>query len=257
MQALDRALFGVRETIPVPWGTLAQAIRPGPGHLIGVIAAPNTGKSALSLAWALAMDQPSLMFSLDTDLATQASRTLAWLTGEDQDRIRDNPGNYADVLKDNADKLPMMIDYPVYADQVDEVCKAFEEFYGGNPKLIVVDNLKDVVRNESYESYRESLRELHRVARKRDAAVLILHHINRKNENAQEGDAAPRLADGQFTMEQDCEFVLGLWQAIVFGEQHVLMIRVLKNRFGKKNTDVGLLFNMDRMSIRERGVGDW
>lgn len=253
MQQLDQALFGVTETITVPWVGLGQEIRPGPGHLIGVIAAPNTGKSAFSLAWALAMEKPSLMFSLDTDLATQASRTLAYLTGFNQDDIRNNPERFADTLKQNERRLPMMVDYPVYADQVDEVCRAFEEFYGRGPQMIVVDNLKDVVRNESYESYRESLRELHRVARKRGSAVLILHHINRKNEYAQDGDQAPKLADGQFTMEQDCEFVLGLWQATPNFGPPVLMIRVLKNRFGRKGGDCGMLFEMETMRIRERG----
>lgn len=246
MQTLARALQGVTETIRVPWEGLSRWITPGPGHLIVVLGAPGVGKSAFSLVWALKLGEPSLIVSLDSDLATQAARTASALTGVAFHDIRRNVPEWQRYLNTVRRELPMVIDYPLLVDDVDSLVSASEEYFGQFPKLVVIDNLKDVVAGEGYEGHREALRELHRVARKFHTTVLILHHINRASKGG-EGNWPPTLRDGQYAGEQDAEFVLGLWHRPEVLNK--LWVRVLKNRFGQRNQDVALTLDFERMVI--------
>ena len=246
MQTLQRALRGVTETIKVPFEGLQSLMSPGPGHLIVVLGAPGVGKSAFSLVWALNMGAPSLILSLDSDLSTQAARTVSVLTKVRFEDVRSNITEWEQFLQKSKRQLPYVTDYPLRVTDVDSLVTATEEYFGEYPKLIVVDNLKDVVTTEGYEGHREALRELHRVARKFHTTVLILHHINRQSRGG-EGDRPPTLRDGQYAGEQDAEFVLGLWQDPEIPSR--LWVRVLKNRFGQKNTEAGLEIDLERVQI--------
>lgn len=246
MQALERALRGVTQTIPVPWSGLSKLIQPGPGHLMVVLGAPGVGKSAFSLSWALKLRMPSLIFSLDSDLSTQAARTVSALTGVRFGEIRENVTEWVNFLGASKRQLPMVTDYPLTVNEVDSFVLGTEEYFGEYPKLIVVDNLKDVVQGEGYEGHREALRELHRVARKYHTTVLILHHLNRQSAGGN-GDRAPTMRDGQYAGEQDAEFVLGLYRPQ--GDERLLSVRVLKNRFGPRDRETVLNMDLERMSL--------
>jgi len=249
IQTLDHSLVGITDTITVPWTNLGRAITPGPGHLILVLGAPGVGKSAFSLAWLLALEKPTLYLSLDSDLATQAARTASALSGISFDEVRLNVPIWQEYLKVRQRTLPMMLDAPVRASQVDEVVQAFEEYYSEKPEIVVVDNLKDVVDSDTYEAHRMAVRTLHQVAKKHRTTILLLHHLNRTS-RAGDGYSAPSQSDGQFTGEQDSEFILGLWRDEYAGSL-IMNVRVLKNRFGPKGFDVRLFFDQERMRFYE------
>lgn len=247
MQTLDRSIIGITDTIKVPWTGLQQLITPGPGHLVTVLGATGVGKSSFALLWELALEEPSIYLSLDSDLATQAARVASSLSGIPFDDVRKNVAAWQEFLLTRQRTLPMMIDAPVLAKDVSQVVESFEEFYSIKPELVVIDNLKDVVEADTYEAHRAAVRELHRVAKRYGTTLLVLHHINRSS-LAGEGTRPPSIRDGQFTGEQDSEFMLGLWQSDFLG-QTMLNIRVLKNRFGPHGMDVQLQFDQSRMRL--------
>lgn len=248
MKTLDRALAGVTETISVPWPQLEKEISPGPGHLIVVLGAPGVGKSAFALSWALGLPKPQLYLSLDSDLATQAARTVSALSGIRFSEVKQDIEQWEAWLKVRDRDLPWMLDASLSAHDVDGVVESFVEFYSRTPELIIIDNLKDVVGADTYEAHRDAVRELHRVAKKRRAVVLLLHHLNRGS-RAGEGTSRPSARDGQFTGEQDAEFMLGLWQEREGYYGDTLNVSILKNRFGPKDIDVKLNLDLERMKI--------
>jgi AAA domain len=255
MQSLDRVLADGSPVIRVPWPALAEQIAPGPGHVVLAIGAPGVGKSAFGLKWALGMDAPCLILSLDSDLMTQGARTVSALSGLPFKEVRAHAQEYQPFLREQFKSLPMMLDYPMGPGEIGEVLQAFEEFYGHRPELVVLDNLKDVVKGKNYESFDEALREIHRLARRHRTTFLVLHHINRGDgKKAQDvevynGKARPSLRHVQFAGDQDSEIVLGLWQGWTPWQGTSLMVSTIKYRFGPKDVDVPLALDMETMRL--------
>lgn len=247
MQTLDRSLRGIVDTIPVPWPQLEARIKPGPGHLVLVIGAPGVGKSAFGLVWALRCGEPTLLLSLDSDLATQAARTVSALSGVPFSKIREQPEVWEAFLVQQRDRLPMVMDYPVTPEDMESVFRAFEEYYGQMPRLVVIDNLKDIVVSKDYAAYDEAVRELHRIARRCKVTFVLLHHIRKDRDMTIW--TRPDQADALFAGNQDSEFVLGLYRSWAPGVGPALMVGILKNRFGPTGENVPLYFDMERMII--------
>lgn len=210
----------------------------------------------------MALDEPTLIVSQDTDLATQAARVVASLTGVEFSQVKDDLAKWEAYLATSATSLPMMVDHPVDASEVDGLLTAAEEFYGVVPRLVVVDVWRNVVRGGAYEDYMDAIRELHRVARRRHTTIVVLHHVNRQGGNS-DGTKPIRLSDGKYGGEDEAEIVLGLstpkWvEDTLYGSIHVhepiLRVAVLKNRNGPKDPEgrdvyVDLSIDYERMRI--------
>ncbi len=255
MQALDRVLADGAPVIRVPWPELEDKISPGPGHVILAIGAPGVGKSAFGLKWALGMEQPCLILSLDSDLMTQGARVVSAISGMPFTDVRKHAKEYQPFLRERFKQLPMMIDYPVGPGEIGEVLEAFQEFYGHRPEIVVLDNLKDVVKSKTYEAYDDALRDIHRLARRHKTTFLVLHHINRGDGKRQQdvdvyaGKARPTLRHVQFAGDQDSEIVLGLWQSWTPWLGNSLMVSTIKYRFGPSDVDVPLKMDLERMVL--------
>lgn len=248
----------------MPWPRLADIIQPGPGHLVLVLGAPGVGKSAMALKWALSAGGPALILSQDTDLGTQAGRTVSALTGVPHSEVMNDLDKWEKFLSANIPQLPLMYDYPATSDDVGDMIVAAEEFFGVVPPIVVVDVLKNVVAEKSYEGYVSAIEELHRAARRFGTCVVLLHHVNRQGRNAS-GVKPVRLDDGQYGGEGDAEIVLGLWTPKgdidpIYGWREYLepklRVSVLKNRFGAKDPEgkdvfVDLSIDYDRMILSD------
>lgn len=248
MQVLDQALAGVLYSIPVPWKALAEEIQPAPGQIVTVLGAPGTGKSILAVVWALSLKEPVLFASIDTDLATLAARTVSHRSGVPVGEVKKNLPQWQEWLRARRTTLPMVTDYPLYAADFDSLIKAFEEMYGCGPQMVVVDNLTDVTKTLDNQGYRDALRELHHLARKHKTTFVILHELNRGQD--MDGSRFPSLGGGSYVGEKDSEIVLGVIQKqdhFTIGTQ--IGIKVLKNRSGKKGTEVYLNADFDRMRV--------
>lgn len=265
MQALDRSLQWATSHVAVPWPGLGEIIQPGPGHLVMMLGAPGVGKSALSLYWGLNVGGPAVIVSQDTDLTTQAARTCAAFTGVSMETVKQDIPRWQSYLRANVRQLPLMYDHPIKSSDVSDLVYAAEEYYGETPAVVVIDVLKNVVAEKSYEGYITAIEDLHRAARRHGTCIFVLHHVNRQGRNAS-GTKPVRLDDGQYGGEGDAEIVLGLWtpkwqeDPINPGQwipllDPTLRVSVLKNRFGRKDPEgrdvyVDLRVDYDRMVIQ-------
>jgi hypothetical protein len=246
----------------MPWPKLGEIIEPGPGHLVMVLGAPGVGKSAFALKWALDAGGPALVISQDTDLPTQAARTVSALAGVRHSEVVNDLDRWENFLSSNMKSLPLMYDYPIASDDIGQLIVASEEFFGITPAMVVIDVFKNVVREKSYEGYINAIEELHRAARRYGTCILLLHHVNRQGRNAS-GVKPIRLDDGQYGGEGDAEIVLGIWSPKgeidpLYGWKEfydpVMRVSVLKNRFGAKDPEgkdvyVDMQLDYDRMVI--------
>lgn len=247
MNALAKALARDTRTyrVDVPWGSL-KLLEPLRGALCVVLAQPGMGKSALALNWALGINSPSLLVSLDTDLTTQAIRAAAIDSGTPMKDIKRDPKAWSLYLNRKAGRV-RAYDLSVQPREILGMVNAETEFWGVPPELTIVDNISNLVREGDYQEYRKLFVDLHRIARVGDTFVLALHHVNR----GPNPGVPLKLTDGQFAGEQEAEIVLGLWSK---GEDY-LNVSVLKNRSGRADPTGQLYstlrFEKETMQIRD------
>lgn len=205
--------------VPVPWGLPIQPLR---GNLVVVMGAPGVGKSLFSLNLCLAANEPSVLVSLDTDMTTQAIRACSILSGATRQSVESRPTAWAQYLE-RRNLLCRMYDLSLRPEDINDLVLAETEYWGSAPSLVVVDNVANVVKDTSYESYRNCFLELQKVARLRGTVVVALHHVKRDSASGKLS-----LHSGQYSGEQEAELVLGLWRSSSTG----LEVGILKNRNG-------------------------
>lgn len=244
MQPLVRAVRAEGDHLRVPWAGLDQMIRPRPGNLVLVQAAPGVGKSIFALSWVLKSKAKALICSWDTDLATQGERVAAATLNA---RVADIPKDEA--LEALADIAPRQFpgvrffDLAMGVDDLPELLEAEREFLGDYPEIVVIDNVGDLVEEESAAAYQTTFLKLLRLARKTRSSFLCLHHIRRKPAEQGGGDSAAekvRRQDGLYGGDRLAEIVLGLWRP----QPGMLRVGILKNRSGSSDPNGGLYVDL-------------
>lgn len=272
MRDLARSLHATGRPVPVPYRSLSNMVRPRTGNLLLVIAAGGVGKSAFALDWATSLGSPALYVSLDTSLVDHGVRLLAKHTGKTTDEIElghdEAPKQWAEkwstVLEDV--QVPTRFcELSNSAREVHELVAAESEYWGEVPKLVVVDNLMDLVEAEEGASeYRRILGDLKRTAKEFDTLVMVLHHLRRKppkagkNKDEDEDDVSTHpvnLDDSMYEGDKQAQYVLGLWRP----QWNRLAIGVLKNRMGQARRNgalhVSITSDLARMDLRDSTRG--
>lgn len=160
---------------------------PGFGELTVIAGEPGTQKSGFALYWVANMGLPTIYFSADSAAHTAVSRTVACLTGE---KYRDILGALEeesgqayceDILSDA--KIEFCFDPDPTMETIRDEIFAWVEMYDNYPKVMIVDNLMDVVsdNDNEYAGYKEILLVLKRLARETGAAIFVLHHMSESN----------------------------------------------------------------------------
>jgi hypothetical protein len=178
-----RASAGAGEPLPTVFKTLSDNtiyFRKAQQTLIA--AAPGVGKSLVSLTVAMRCKVPTYYFSADSDESVMYIRAAAMLTGwstqdiEHQIRIGnvetiDAKLNGHDHIRFNFDPNPSM-------DDVDEELQAFAAMYGEYPKLIVMDNVRNVFDPDGEKGTVDGVIDfLNERAKETRACVIGLHHV--------------------------------------------------------------------------------
>lgn len=229
--------------VPPPWPIGIEPVR---GNLIVAMGMPGVGKSLIALNWAVQMrNLPSVVVSLDTDARTQAMRAAGIVGNVPVEQVRQNPAAWSVFLSRRL-KHCRMYDIGMTVKDLNDLLISEQQFWGQPPGLLVVDNVSNVVRDTSYESYRNVFIELQKVARMRDCVVLALHHVRR---DAARGGALA-LHAGQYAGEQEAEIVLGLWRQAA--DSDTLNVGVLKNRNGSADPMGGIYYplTLDKRTMR-------
>ena len=220
--------------LPQVWTDLdSKQIKFRRGQVCMVAAAPNAGKSMFALVYALRAGVPTLFFSADTDTATVMIRVAAALAGHTQQTVEknlDNNPKYYDKYLDGMSHIQWVFDSSPSLDDIELEVKAYVELYGIAPELIVIDNLMNVVAEHENEwaGLRQIMMELHDMARKTEACVMVLHHVSEQGEY---GDTttppARRAIHGKVSQLPSLILTLGYSPS-----EGTLRVAPVKNRFG-------------------------
>lgn len=212
----------------LPWSNLAKLVQPSRGDLITVLGAPAVGKSVLTLNWAIQSESPSLIINLDTPNHQQGYRMVAMDSGLEYHQVKAQPLWAADYIDAHLSHV-RGIDRVASKDpakEIHNIIMAEQEYWGEAPALVIVDNIRNVVKGHDYESFADAFKGLHHVAMLDNVCLVVLHHVTRAN-----GDMYKPLPiyAGQFSGEQDSMVMLGMWRS---GPTDGVNISVLKQREG-------------------------
>ena len=242
MLNLSRAWGGVTtKATPLPdvWKNLVKhSIKFRRGQVCRVAAAPNAGKSMFALIYAIKAQVPTLFFSADTDTATVMIRAAAHLSGHTQVTVEGNINKsqrHYDHYLAKASHIQWVFDSSPSLDDIEMEIKAYVELYGVMPELIIIDNLMNVAAETDNEwaGLRAIMMELHDMARKTEACVLVLHHVSEQSEYGSPMMPPPRRAiHGKVSQLPALILTLGYDPS-----QGLLRIASVKNRFGPHYAD--------------------
>lgn len=157
------------------------------GQLCMVVAPPNGMKSAFSLWYALKAKVPTFYFSADTDRRTTEYRAIASRSQYTFDEVKGMAGTSADdiISEERAqitkDGIFFCFDPAPTIKDLDLEIQAYEEVFGeGHLQLVIVDNLLNMMTGDAgdFAGLIDVLSALHSLARSKDLAVMVLHHVN-------------------------------------------------------------------------------
>jgi len=242
---LSRAWVGVlTKATPLPdvWKDLkSKQITFRRGQVCMVAGAPNAGKSMFALVYAIKAKVPTLFFSADTDTTTVAMRAIAQTSGHTQLLVESNlaaNSHHYDNLFTDFNHIKWVFDSSPTIDDLELEIRAYVELYGISPELIVIDNLMNVAAETDNEwaGLRAIMMELHDMARKTEACVLVLHHVSEQSEYGNQTMPPHRRAiHGKVSQLPALILTMGYDPA-----EGILRIAPVKNRFGPHTADASV-----------------
>ncbi|MER5643990.1 AAA family ATPase [Streptosporangium sp. NPDC002524] len=225
-----------------------------------VVAAPGVGKSALTLNLAIRSGCRGIYMSADSDEVTQAIRAAAIITGE---RVQDieaaykaGKGEKYDTALREFTRIWFDFDAAPSLSHIEAEVTAYAYMYGKWPELIVLDNLANVFDEdggEGFTSLESTMSFLADLARKTEAAVVVLHHVVG---DAESGDQPLKLKDVRGKISKLQTLIIGLAYTDTYTPQGRAMgVYVLKNRSGMASASGDLMVeleaDLDRMLITD------
>lgn len=221
-----------------------------------VAAAPNAGKSMFALIYAIKAKVPTLFFSADTDTATVMMRSVSHLSGHSQVTVEANLSDnskYYNAHLDKVSHIKWVFDSSPNIDDLELEIRAYVELFGQPPELIVIDNLMNITAETDNEwaGLRAIMVELHDMARKTEACVVVLHHVSEQTEYGSMTEPPHRRAiQGKVSQLPALILTLGYNPF-----EHTLRVAAVKNRFGKHSVDgkdwAGLFVNFATCQISD------
>ena len=240
--------------LPQVWTDLdSKQIKFRRGQVCMVAAAPNAGKSMFALVYAIRAKVPTLFFSADTDTATVMIRVASAMTGHTQATVEANLDKKTDYYENDLrdmSHIQWVFDSSPSLDDIELEVKAYVELYGIAPELIVIDNLMNVVAEHDNEwaGLRQIMMELHDMARKTEACVMVLHHVSEQTEYGNTfNPPARRAIHGKVSQLPSLILTLGYEPSA-----GTLRVAPVKNRFGPMyaNADVHVALFVDYATCR-------
>ena len=266
MLNLSRAWGGVlTKATPLPdvWvGLAAKQIKFRRGQVCMVAAAPNAGKSMFALIYAIKAKVPTLFFSADTDTTTVMMRAASHTSGHSQITVEANlasDSHYYDHHFQKIDHIKWVFDSSPTIDDLELEIRAYVELYGEAPELIIKDNLMNVAAetDNEWSGLRAIMMELHDMARKTEACVMVLHHVSEQSEyGSTTKPPARRSIHGKVSQLPALILTLGYDP-----NQATLSVAAVKNRFGPHTADASdyaqLLVNYAACQIGDQDEYGW
>lgn len=147
-----------------------------------IAAAPGVGKSLVSLTVAMRAKVPTYYFSADSDESVMYIRAAAmltgWTTGDIEHQIKQGNIQTIDAKLNGHDHIQFDFNPSPSMDDIDEELQAFASAYGEWPRLVVVDNIRNVFDPDGEKNSVDGIIDfLNERAREMRACVIGLHHV--------------------------------------------------------------------------------
>ncbi|SFR15353.1 DnaB-like helicase C-terminal domain-containing protein [Desulfoscipio geothermicus] len=240
-----------------------------PGEVCEVLARSGVGKTAflINVIRSVALNQktPTLFFSLEQPLAQIYERAAQITVRQEGQAIEKavragdaNARSLAKLVGMNFEKVYIVEeDFLTYEDLREFIQVAETEKVHEPVRLVCIDYLGRMrgERGSQYEVTSELAKQLKRLAKELDVAVLYLHQTNRSGKTGAEPITMDMARDSG-VVEEAADFVLGLWRPDIDkpeaqkSESEELRVAVLKNRKGPL-CQIGLDFNKKYLTIED------
>ena len=153
------------------------------GHLVMIAGVPNSGKSALAQSLAALTNRPGIYFSADQDAWQSTIKLIACLTGDDFHdvaRVINTPegkATYGPILTES--NLQYCFDSNPSLEDIGLELDAYVDTWDEYPEIVIVDTLMNVSGSGEKQDDQFIMSELHGLARRTKAAVIVLVHQSR------------------------------------------------------------------------------
>lgn len=209
------------------------------GEVHMIAAAPGVGKSVMSLNLAIRSGVDSLYLSPDTSRTDMWDRSAAIVTGDslaqiELERAAGKFKFYEQRLEEEMSNVRFNFTGPITYDDLELELEAYDEVYGDYPRLLVLDNLRDIdteTEGKNHERYEQALEYLKTVARATGSCIIVLHHLTGKHNNG-------TVNAGQDGIEGQATKPLSLVLTLAVGGEDgskTLKVAAVKNRGGKSD----------------------
>lgn len=240
-----RAAEHAGEPLPYTFPSLrAHGVALRRGHLHVVASAPGVGKSVSAINWTLWNEGvPALYLAMDGDATSMSMRVLQAYFQRTREEIQDGLDFGDPAIESAFDTIDWVRwDFPnsPSMEEIRDRVWAFAEIFGEFPHLIVVDNLMDVVVEQTAAAYAEAEMALAALARAANAAVLALAHLNGSYEGS---NGVVPMSGLNFKPTKKSSLILSAYPGGFGGG---LWMSVLKNRDGPADpSGIGVRAKLD------------
>ncbi len=194
---------------------------------------------------------PTLMISADTDASDQASRAMAFFSGQTIGTVREDPDKYQGLLSRIPRHCAFEFESEPEADEILEMCKAYRLVFGGFPHLVIVDTIGKIWSEVGDEPQRnkEAVKQCQDLARITGAHVWALHHAVKSYDS---GDKPIGLEGVMSGVTKVPEQVLSMWRT----GANTICLSPIKNRSGPSDATAMNLrafahLDIERMAMTE------
>jgi KaiC/GvpD/RAD55 family RecA-like ATPase len=241
---LKRTVATYKKRLWTGWPSFDKVVALRPEIVINVFSTPGIGKSIWALNLVKRVTDPvinknppgALYITLDTPLMTQAERWWALHCGVPQEVVEKTPRLFADRT-DRMREGHGWVEWnalPVTVDEVRELLLGIKEYTGSYPALVVVDVIKDLLEEGSYEEFSTAFKRMKEFAMGAKITIVTLHHATKSSEPT----SKLHLRDVEYTGDKQPDVVLGMYAK---DETRPNML-VLKNRSGQMSSTGGVGF---------------
>jgi len=237
------------QPLPTVWKSLEDATAVfRRGATVIVAGGSGAGKSVFALTLAVRSGVSCIYFSADSGPGTQLARAVSMVTGTPERECRDQiqRGYYFDNELAILKQTRWDFDAGPTLDDIEDSLDAYGYLHGEYPELVIVDNLMNVVPDESGEGGRVNkeniLLLLAELARDKGCCILILHHVVGQYDDG----LTPIPMSGLMEKPSKTpEMILTLHRVedSVYGDK--LGVCIVKNRAGLANAGGGLVVELD------------
>ncbi len=249
MRTLARAVEtpqAIGQHLRIPWWWLESKVKLATKELLIVGAAPAGGKSTLAINWAMNVDYSVLYLAQDSApsvLTRMVALAKDWTIDQAREAL-ETEGGRERVAAEVAATRPNLVLESGAQDimGIRARIEALHEWLGEPPRLVIVDNLIDLVvpgyQHGEMGFYATALPELKQVALDLDVCMLVLHHVVRKTADGKSvgaGGVPLKLTDLTFAGEREARHVWGVYH----DQKSKLTVQILKQQDGQADRDGG------------------